>query len=434
MRRFVVAVLSIVTALPVSGQTRPDTGVTVIRAGRVFDSERGVMLPARDILVRNRLIDTIAERLPVPANARVIDLSRYTVLPGLIDSHTHLLYLEDLGPGLTLEGIKAVAIEGTALRALHGAARARTFLAAGITTVRDLGNSGRFGDVALRNAINDGSVDGPRMIVSGPGLSPVGGQFPGLQPQFRAVAEEEYQIIRSVEDARAAVRENVTYGATVIKIYSNNTPNPSSLSIAEMQAIVDEARRHNVKVTAHATSDAAVWRAVQAGVDGIDHGYQIADSTLALMKQKGVFLIPTDGDTATMRLFIAGSRPGQPPPTTQMIMQQVSGTHDRLRRALAAGVTIAAGSDMYINLHIPQGEAARRVLFAYSEAGMPNTEILRAATWHASRLLGRENRLGVLKPRALADIIAVEGDPTADIRALERIRFVMKDGTVYHSR
>ncbi len=216
-----------------------------------------------------------------------------------------------------MEGIKAVAVEGAALPALHGAARARTFLAAGITTVRDLGNSGRFADVALRNAINDGSVDGPRMIVSGPGLSPEGGQFPGLQPQHRAIAEEEYRIIRGVEDARLAVRENVTYGAQVIKIYSNNTPNPGSLSVAEMQAIVDEAHRHGVKVSAHATSDAAVWRAVQAGVAGIEHGYQVADSTLALMKQKGVFLVPTDMDTATYRLFLRGFNPNAPPPTTQ---------------------------------------------------------------------------------------------------------------------
>ena len=161
---FVCAILVCVTAG--AAQTRPDTGVTIIRAGRVFDSERATLTGPMDIRVRNRLIDTMAATLPVPPNARVIDLRSYTVLPGLIDSHVHLLYLEGLGGGLTMEGIKAVVTEGTALRALHGAARARTFLDAGITTVRDLGNSGRFGDVALRMAIADGSMDGPRMIVS----------------------------------------------------------------------------------------------------------------------------------------------------------------------------------------------------------------------------------------------------------------------------
>jgi imidazolonepropionase-like amidohydrolase len=259
-----------------TAQTPRDTGTTIIRAGRLFDSERGTFASNVDIRVRGNRIDSVGPNLSVPAGARVIDLRRYTVLPGLIDAHVHLLYLESPSGDLTTGGIKAVAVEGTPLRALHGAARARTFLAAGITTVRDLGNSGRFGDVALRNAIRDGSMDGPRMIVSGPGLSPEGGQFPGLQPAYRAIAEEEYRVVRGAEDAALAVRENVTYGAGVIKIYSNNTPNAGQLTLDEMRAIVQTARQLGVKVTAHATDDGAVWRAVEAGVDGIDHGYQIS--------------------------------------------------------------------------------------------------------------------------------------------------------------
>src|SRR5262245_7398864 len=185
MRIFLAAAIAstlVASPSPTRSQTPRDTGIVLIPAGRVFDSEHATMLPARDILVRGRTIQEIGERITPPSGARVIDLSRYTVLPGLIDSHTHLLYLEALGAGLTMEGAKAVIMEGTPLRALHGAARARTFLAAGITTVRDLGNSGRFGDMALKAAILDGSVDGPRMFASGPGLSPEGGQFPGLQP------------------------------------------------------------------------------------------------------------------------------------------------------------------------------------------------------------------------------------------------------------
>src|SRR5262245_31462816 len=172
-------------ATGLTAQTQADTGITLIHAGRVFDSEHGVMLTKRDILVRRGTIDTIAERLTPPAGTRVVDLSRYTVLPGLIDSHTHLLYLESPAGDLTTQGAKALIIEGTPLRALHGAALGRTCLAAGITTVRDLGNSGHFGDVALREAIKDGSVDGPRILAAGPGLSPEGGQFPGLQQGYR---------------------------------------------------------------------------------------------------------------------------------------------------------------------------------------------------------------------------------------------------------
>ena len=414
-------------------QTPIDTGVTLIHAGRVFDSERGVFTAARDILVRRGVIDTIAERLPAPAGARVVDLSRFSVLPGLIDSHTHLLYLESPAGELTMQGAGAVIMEGTPLRALHGAARARTFLAAGITTVRDLGNSGRFGDMALRDAIRDGSVDGPRMIAAGPGLSPEGGQFPGLQSSYRAIAEEEYRVVRGPQDAALGVRENVTYGADVIKIYSNNTPNRGSLSVDEMRAIVDEAHRLHVRVTAHATSDEAVWRAAFAGVDGIEHVYQVADSTLTLMKQKGIFMVPTDLDSATMLRYASRSQ-GKFTVTPAQVPTFLGGQRERLRRAMKIGVPIAAGSDNYIDLGMPQGDAAKHNLFAYAEAGMPAPVVLQAATLNASRLLGLEGKIGVIKPKAFADIIAVEGDPATDIHALERVRFVMKQGTTYLNR
>ena len=418
------------TASSLAAQTPIDSGVTLIHAGRVFDSERGAFLSRRDILVRRGVIDTIAEHLTAPAGAKIVDLSRYSVLPGLIDSHTHLLYLESPAGDPTLHGIAAVIVEGTPLRALHGAARARTFLAAGITTVRDLGNSGRFGDMALREAIRDGSVDGPRMIAAGPGLSPEGGQFPGLQSAYRAIAEEEYRVVRGPADAALGVRENVNYGADVIKIYSNNTPNHGALSVDEMRAIVDEAHRLHVKVTAHATSDEAVWRAATAGVDGIEHVYQVADSTLELMKQKRIFMVPTDLDSATILRYASRSE-GRFSATPAQVPTFLGGQRDRLRRAMKAGVAIAAGSDNYIDLGMPQGDAAKHNLFAYVEAGMPPLGALQAATLTASRLLGLEGRIGVIKPKAFADIIAVEGDPGSDIHALERVRFVMKQGTVY---
>jgi imidazolonepropionase-like amidohydrolase len=430
LNRYLLLV-GLIMALPVSAQTPPDSGVTLVRAGRLFDSEAGVFLPGRDVIVRNGRVEAVGENIAPPAGARVINLRAYTVLPGLIDAHTHLLYLEKLGPGLTMEGVRSVVIEGTPLRALHGAARARTFLAAGITTVRDLGNSGQFGDVALRTAIDDGSVDGPRMIVSGPGLSPEGGQFPGVQPGHGTIAAEEYRIVRGAEDAAQAVRENVTYGARVIKAYSNNTPNPGSLSPAELHAIVDEAHRMHVRVAAHATSDDAVWRAAEAGVESVEHAYSVADSTLELMAKKGVFLVPTDVDTASFRKLLRESAPERGEPTAAQIAQFVESGHDRLRRALKAGVQIAAGSDMYVDMHMPQGEAAKRVLFAYAEAGVPLTQVLQFATTGGAKLLGLAGRAGVIKAGSFADLIAVEGDPGQDIHALERVRFVMKNGTVY---
>jgi imidazolonepropionase-like amidohydrolase len=296
--------------------------------------------------------------------------------------------------------------------------------------VRDLGNSGRFGDVALRTAIDDGSVDGPRMLVSGPGLSAEGGQLPGLRPEFSGITAEEYRIVRGPVDAALAVRENVTYGANVIKIYSDNTPNRALLSLEEMRAIVAEAHTLGVRVSAHATSDRAIWRAAEAGVDGIEHGYEVADSTLALMKRKGIVLVPTDADTATLRVIVSATQPGTTLTSTQ-IAQYLRGQHERLRRAVAAGVTIAAGSDMYIDVQAPQGDAAKRVLFAYAEAGLTPVQILQAATVHAAALLGLGKRAGVVAPGSSADIIAVEGDPGTDIGALTDVRFVMKAGTVY---
>jgi imidazolonepropionase-like amidohydrolase len=408
-------------------QTPPAPEVVVIRAGRLFDSEKGVFQPARTIVVKGNLIESVGENIPLPAGAREIDLSRYTVLPGLVDAHTHLLYLEDPSAGLTTEGIKALTVEGTTLRALRGAARGRTFLNAGITTVRDLGNSGRFGDVALRTAINEGSVDGPRMYVSGPGLSPEGGQFPGLQSSYKQIAEEEFRIVRGAEDARLAVRENVNYGARLIKIYANNTPNPNYLSMEEMRAIVEEAKLLRIKVAAHATNDIAVRRAVEAGVDSIEHGYEIKDETLALMKQRGTALVPTDIDDFSLKRFAERSK--RSPTSLQRFMENC---RDRLRRAIAAGVTIVAGSDNYIDMGMPQGEAAKRVLFAYRESGMEPAQILQSATINAGRLFG-DPRLGVIKPTAFADIIAVEGDPAQDFTALERVKFVMKNGKIYVS-
>ena len=410
----------------VKPQTTTPPQTILIRAGRMFDSEKGVLLPPRDIIIKNNLIEAVGENLPVPAGARLIDLTRFTVLPGLIDAHTHLLYLEDPSDNPTMGGIKALTVEGTPLRALRGAARGRTFLMAGITTVRDLGNSGRFGDVALRKAINEGSVDGPRMYVSGPGLSPEGGQFPGLQPGYKQLAEEEYRVIHGPDDARQAVRENVTYGARLIKIYSNNTPNPGYLSMEEMKAIVDEAKLLKVKVAAHATDDTAVRRAAEAGVDSIEHGYEVKDETLALMKTRGVALVPTDLDEASLMRYFERSKSPTPPNPTSFLQP----LRDRLRRAMAAGVTIVAGSDNYIDFGMPQGQAAKHVLFAYREAGMKPAQILQSATINGGRLIGDE-RLGVIKAGAFADIIAIEGDPLQDFNAIEKIKFVMKNGKVY---
>jgi imidazolonepropionase-like amidohydrolase len=194
----------------------------------------------------------------------------------------------------------------------------------------------------------------------------------------------------------------------------------------EMRAIVDEARLLQVKVAAHATDDKAVRRAVEAGVDSIEHGYEIKDETLALMKARGVALVPTDIDSLSLTRYVERTKRPASPGLTRFM----ESSRERLRRAVAAGVTIVAGSDNYISMGVPQGEAARRVLFAYREAGMEPEKILQSATINAARLIG-DQRLGVLKAGALADIIAVEGDPTKDFNSIEQVRFVMKNAKIY---
>ncbi|HEX6040433.1 amidohydrolase family protein [Longimicrobium sp.] len=401
----------------------------LIHAGRLFDSERGVFLPARDVLIRGGVVEAVGENLPAPEGARVIDLRAYTVMPGLIDAHTHLLM--ETSPRLDegQEMAREVAFEGTTLRALRGAARARTYLQAGITTVRDLGNSGTFGDAALARAIDEGTLEGPRIYFSGPGLSPEGGQLPGVEPGHMALVHGEYRIVNGVDDARRAVREAAIQGARVIKMYAENTPNRASFTMDEMRAIVDEARRMDLPVAAHATNDAAVWRAVEAGVTTVEHGYDVADSTFAFMARRGVALVPTDPDRVTVDRFIEVTQMNPPPPPEGR-EQFLERPRDRVRHARAAGVTIVAGSDMYAALGGSRGEWSRRVLWAYLGSGMTPAQVLQSATFHAGRALG-EPRLGVIRPGALADLIAVEGDPAADFDAMGRVRFVMKDGKVY---
>ncbi|HLM68489.1 MAG TPA: amidohydrolase family protein [Longimicrobium sp.] len=332
-------------ARPAAAQFGPPPGEpVVIRAGRVFDSERGTFLGARDILLRGNRVEAVGQNLAVPAGAREIDLRAYTVLPGLIDAHTHLLLETNPAVGESSELAREVTFEGTPLRALRGGARARTYLHAGITTVRDLGNSGTFGDAALATAIREGTIEGPRMFFSGPGLSPEGGQMPGVDHEHMAVVHGEYHIVNGVDEARRAVRQAAIQGARVIKIYAEATPNPSSFSMDEMRAIVEEARRTGMTVAAHATDDAAAWRATEAGVTTIEHGYDVADSTFAFMARRGVALVPTDADRVMMDRFIEVLKM-DPAPPEEGREQYLERFRQRVRRARAAGVTIVAGSD-----------------------------------------------------------------------------------------
>jgi imidazolonepropionase-like amidohydrolase len=304
----------------------------------------------------------------------------------------------------------------------------REDLEAGITTVRDVGNSGFNGDVALRDAINAGWVTGPRMLASTRALSAAGGQFGHLQEAAQKLVDQEYVVVSGVEEARRAVRQAFFDGADLIKVIVN--ADPRVLSLEEMRTIVEEARRVGRTVAAHAIGDVATRIAAEAGVSSIEHAYTIPDDVLRMMASKRIFLVPTDFPNEFY--LPPNTTPEQRAERLSNIARFTKGSRDRLRRAVALGVPIAFGSDAYYDsAPLTRGTSSLQPFLAYAESGMTPMQIIQAATVNAAELLGRSNRIGSLEAGRLADVIAVPGDPATDIGALVRgATFVMKGGVV----
>jgi imidazolonepropionase-like amidohydrolase len=402
--------------------------------GRNNDGRSESVVTNAVIIVGGEKIVAVGSGLPIPQGATVLDLGDVTLLPGLIDTHTHLL-LEMDGANLSLQDIamlKAVATQSTAERALHGAKLAREDLEAGITTVRDLGNSGVNGDVALRNAIDNGWLPGPRIVACTRALAAVGGQFGTLIPEAQGIIEQEYVTINGPDSARQAVRQALYNGANCIKVIVNGSP--ADVTIDEMKAIVSEAHLVGVKVAAHAIGDKATRIAAEAGADSIEHAYVVPDDVLKMMAEKHIFLVPTDGTEQEYLDMTFGSRHPNPDEVQEQLAAfkpYVTGNGERLRRARKMGVPIAAGSDMYLTMpHMNRGQASLEMLTAYAEEGMTPMEIIHAATSNAAELLGWQDRIGTLEKGKLADIIAVPGDPLKDVGSLQHAKFVMKGGVV----
>lgn len=435
LRLLIALLLSTLLALslqPVARSQSPK--LLVVRAGSMIDVKSGNVINNAVIVIEEGRVKQAGANIPIPSGAEVIDLGGMTILPGLIDCHTHLLqnYNGALGsddPNMIL----TVTQLGTVKRALLGVKMGQEDLEAGITVVRDLGNSGLNGDVALRDAIRSGWVIGPRGFASTRALSAAGGQFGGVSAETQKIIEQEYVVISNVEEARRAVRQAFYDGADLIKVIVNT--GPRIVSLEEMKAIVEEAHRVNRKVSAHAIGNTATRIAAEAGVDSIEHAYTVPDDVLKMMAQKKIYLVPTDGPLETyVDIFV---KPGNPSPeqlkqATEGIRGFIQGSRDRLRRAVKMGVPIAAGSDMYYQLPgKTRGTASLMMFRAYSESGMTPLEIIRSATINAADLLAGDRALfGSLEVGKFADIIAVEGDPLKDITVLEHVRFVMKGGRV----
>ncbi|WP_349351631.1 amidohydrolase family protein [Flagellimonas sp. MMG031] len=375
------------------------------------------------------ILDTSVNHM---TDGNLIDLTGYTVLPGLIDAHTHVLFSQAADRDFAEHSMVTLTTENSALRVLRGSKRAKSYLDVGITSIKDLGNSGLFLDVALRNAIDEGTIIGPRIFASGPILSAPGGQIYGVVPKHQDLISEEYRIVRGVEDAELAVQEHVNQGVDLIKICADNLPNKTVLSLEEMQAIVKTAHAYGLKVTAHSVTDISARQAIHAGVDGIEHGFNVSDSTLTMMAENDVFLVPTENSSDYMELYSKLAGYGQD--DDQWIERYSTAMSERLQKALKIGVTIIAGSDNYTEINVPRGVSSRDMFKAYYESGMAPMDILRAATYLSAKQLGKEGKLGVLKKGAKADIIAVKGDiGTKFYESMENVVFVMKDGQVFTS-
>ncbi len=355
-----------------------------------------------------------------PKNAQVVDLGSATVLPGLIDCHTHLLArFADTPDGYLL----GLATKSQAFRALEGAADARATLDAGFTTVRDVENEGSgYADIALRDAINQGLVEGPRMQVATRAIAAVGQYNPfGVSPDLTNFPTGA-QMVSGLEEARRAVREQIGHGADLIKVYAD-WDHPT-LTVEEMRVVVEEAHKQHRKVAAHATTPEGIKNAITAGVDSVEHGHRADRQALELMKEKGIFLVPTVGVIDD----VARKRRGTFTPEQQQRFDTfLRGIEQGIHEAQSLGVKIASGFDASeISLH---GKNAQE-LVGLARRGLSPADAIRAATVNAAELMGWQDRVGAIEPGRFADLIAVNGDPLADITTLLRVQFVMKEGVV----
>jgi imidazolonepropionase-like amidohydrolase len=447
MRKPFVLVAALFLALFSGGQlpAQLPAAVTLVKAGRLLDPRTGKVLSPAAVLIENGQIKEVGSPLQVqgdaPAGVKTIDLGSATVLPGLIDSHTHLLldvtlpteaegtrrYNGEFVPGLLL----AIAAMSPSERVLRGAQLAREDLDSGFTTVRNLGHSGIEGDVALRDAINAGRVPGPRTLASGRKLISPGAYIRNLNPALaESIVQQEFLEIDSPERARQAVRTNVSYNVDLIKITLGD-----DLTQGEVTAIVDEAHGQNLRVAVHAITATSIQMAINAGANSIEHGNGVTDEQLKLMRDKGIFLdlTPTWYDGFDTRIHDA-SIVMSPAFRSELVTGDDRARERaaaRVQRVLKSGVKFAAGSDMcWFYAGKTRGQASAMMFAALHKAGMPPLDVLRAVTTNAAEMLGWQDRVGAVEPGKFADLIAVGGDPNSDISELERVRFVMKDGQV----
>jgi imidazolonepropionase-like amidohydrolase len=420
----------------------------LVKGGHLIDPRTGNGLSPAAVLIESGKIKEVGPpaRLEsdLPPGTKTIDLGGATLLPGLIDGHTHLLVDIIVPPeaeaerhenGIFASGLLLAIVEFPSKRVLLGAQMAREDLESGITTVRNLGHSGIDGDTELRDAIKAGRVSGPRILASGRKLITRGDYVQNLNPALAdAILQREFLLINGTDRARQAVRQNEFQNVDVIKVSADE-----NLTVPELAAVVEEAHHKHLKVAVHAFDKTSIQTAIDAGADSIEHGNEVSDEQLKQMHDKGICfdLTPTfyggflQKITEPSIVISAASHAADASSAARRKQR-----YDQLvERVLKSGVKFATGSDMcWFYPGKTRGEASTATFVNLRDAGMPALDVIRAITSNAAEMLGWQDRIGTIEPGKFADLIAVAGDPIADITELERVRFVMKDGEVIKNK
>ncbi len=427
-RAILAVTLAILCAPPSQAQTTqqqpaPTTHPIVLHAARVLDVESGRIATPGEILIEGDAIKEVGVKVSRPNNAEIIDLGDTTLLPGLIDAHVHLF----LHPGA--EDLQTVT-ESVPQRTITATIAARDDLFAGVTAERDMGTEGAgSADTAVRNAINRGQIPGPRLRISGNAINILGGHEDaiGYNPEQHVLPNATYA--NDATELVTVIREQLKEGADFIKIYETGADSiangrfstPYQYTEEELTVAVREAARTSNRVAVHATGEPGALYAARAGVESVDHAFQLSDETMRIMREKQIFAVPT----FTISEYFAEHAATPEAAARERAVLEFHASE--FKKQLAAGVPIAMGSDVG---PFPHGTQAREFILMV-KYGMSPLAAIQAGTLNGAKLLGWQDRIGTLKPGYQADIVAVPGDPLEDISALERVSFVMKAGVTY---